>query len=89
MVLIAIAVIALHRRIRALIQQQAASRHQQGLAEHPLDPTAGRADAAHIAGHHAREPGAARSPAVPGQTDDRTDRHAGLVSTSDLVPAAQ
>ena len=54
MVLIVIAVIALHRRIRALIQQQAASRHQQGLAEHPLDPTAGRADAAHIAGHHAR-----------------------------------
>ena len=73
MVLIVIAVIALHRRIRALIQQQAASRHQQGLAEHPLDPTAGRADAAHIAGHHARASGAARNPRHA-RTDRRPNR---------------
>jgi len=89
MVLIAIAVIALHRRIRALIQQRAASRHRQGLAEHPRIP-------------QPAEPTPPTSPdnmperlvlqeihAVPGQTDDRTDRRAGLVSTSELVPAAQ
>jgi len=34
MVLIVIAVVALHRRIRARIQQHAASQDQQGLAEH-------------------------------------------------------
>ena len=89
MVLIVIAVIALHRRIRALIQQRAASRHRQGLAEHPRIP-------------QPAEPTPPTSPdtmperlvlqeihAVPGQTDDRTDRRAGLVSTSELVPAAQ
>ena len=89
MVLIVIAVIALHRRIRALIQQRAARGHQQGLAEHPRIP-------------QPAEPTPPTSPdtmperlmlhevhAVPGQTDDRTDRRASLVSTSDLVPAAQ
>jgi hypothetical protein len=87
MVLIVIAAIALHRRLRTLTQQRAASRHQQGLAEHPRIP-------------RPIEPTPPTSPdtmperlvlqevhAVPGQTDERTDRHAGLVSTSDLVPA--
>jgi hypothetical protein len=89
MVLIVIAVIALHRRIRALIQQRAARGQQQGLVEHPRIP-------------QPVEPTPPSSPdtmperlvlqevhAVPGQTDDRTDRRAGLVSTSELVPAAQ
>ena len=89
MVLIVIAVIALYRRIRALIQQRATRGHQQGLVEHPRIP-------------QPAEPTPPSSPdtmperlvlrevhAVPGQTDDRTDRRAGLVSTSDLVPAAQ
>ena len=89
MVLIVIAVIALYRRIRALIQQRAARGHQQGLVEHPRIP-------------QPAEPTSPTTPdtmpgslvlhevhAVPGQTDDRTDRHASLVSTSELVPAAQ
>ena len=89
MVLIVIAVIALYRRIRALIQQRAARGHQQGVVEHPGIP-------------QPVEPTPPSSPdtmperlvlqeihAVPGQTDDRTDRRAGLVSTSELVPAAQ
>ena len=89
MVLIVIAVIALHRRIRARIQQHAARQHQQGLAEHvlirrlaePTPPTSPDTMPERLVLHEIH--------AMPGQTDDRTDRHAGLVSTSDLVPAAQ
>jgi hypothetical protein len=87
MVLIVIAVIALHRRIRTLIQHHAASQHQQGLVEHALIP-------------RLAEPTPPTSPdtmpkplvlqgisTLPGQSDERTDRHARLISPANWSQA--